>query len=396
MLLPETLRQMAASFGPETAYTVVDGGSVTFTEWDGGANRLARGLVEAGIRPDDRVALHLSTENALRWIVAYAAIHRSGAVAVPLNPRLAPAEVGHMLAHAGAAGVIADGPLVSQDLALAGPGGAAPTIALVVDATPGGPAPVAPDAVGGGTRLVAWGDVSSPDAAALQVPRADDDLADILYTSGTTGRPKGVAVRHVNASLVPPMDPSWSGGAWLHASPMFTFAGLAFVYNPMKLGLRGIYMPKFDAGRWLEVVAAERPVAVFLVPAMTHLLLDHPGFADADLSSIQICAIGSAPLAPFVIELLQEQDARRDGQQQLRDDRGGLGLLHHPQGGGPSAPGLGGSTGAPGRGAHRRPGRRGAPRRRGRRGPAQDPGSHPGVLRRPRGHRRDLGRRVAA
>ena len=306
MLLPETLRQMAERFGTETAYSVVDDGSLTFTEWDDWANRLARGLVEGGIGPDDRVALHLSTENALRWIVAYAAIHRAGGVAVPLNPRLAAAEVGHMLGHAGAVAVIADGELVGQDLALGGTEGAAPTMALVVDATAPGASP-APTKVERGARLATWEEVSSPDAAALQVPRADDDLADILYTSGTTGRPKGVAVRHVNASLVPPMDPSWSGGAWLHASPMFTFAGLAFVYNPMKLGLRGIYMPRFDAGRWLEVVAAEHPVAVFLVPAMTHLLLDHPAFAGADLSSIQICAVGSAPLAPFVVELLQDK-----------------------------------------------------------------------------------------
>jgi acyl-CoA synthetase (AMP-forming)/AMP-acid ligase II len=86
---------------------------------------------------------------------------------------------------------------------------------------------------------------------------------------------------------------------------MFTFAGIALVYTPMKLGLRGIYLPKFDATRWIEVVQAERPVAVFLVPAMTHLLLDHRGFASLDLTSVAMCSVGSAPLAPFVVEQLQ-------------------------------------------------------------------------------------------
>jgi long-chain acyl-CoA synthetase len=73
------------------------------------------------------------------------------------------------------------------------------------------------------------------------------------------------------------------------------------------LGLRGIYQPRFDAGRWLEVVESERPIAVFLVPAMAHLLLEHPNFVTADLSSVQICSVGSAPLAPFVVERLQEK-----------------------------------------------------------------------------------------
>jgi len=341
MLLPQTLRAMAETYGDEVAYSVVDGGSFTFAEWDAQANSLARGLVSLGTVPDDRIAIHVSMENALRWMVAYVAIHRAGAVAVPLNPRLAPAEVRRMLDHCGARGVVVDGPQAVQDADLLSaspdnPGGAKGSgPAFLVDASEGQPrrwpetgapegSPAAPDAEppaapagappgvtsptgAGRTPVVPW-DVALDHASdPIQVPRGDDDLADIIYTSGTTGSPKGVAVRHVNASMVPPGPPSWSGGSWLHSSPLCTFAGLGFVYNPMKLGLRGIYQPRFDAGRWLEVVEKERPVAVFLVPAMTHLLLDHPRFADADLTSIQICAIGSAPLAPFVIERMQEK-----------------------------------------------------------------------------------------
>ena len=304
MLLTESLRQMAASFGGETAYSIVDDGSLTFDEWNAGANCLARGLVEAGIQPDERVAIHLSSDNAVRWLVTYAAVHRAGAVAVPLNPRLAGAEVARMLEHCSARAVVADGELVIGDSALAAEGGAVASLFLVVDATRDGE--VALEGAAAATR-VAWDDVLSDDASEFSVPRTDDDLADIIYTSGTTGRPKGVAVRHANASLMQGATPNWSGEGWLHASPMFTFAGLAFVYNPMLLGLRGIYMPRFDAGRWLEVVETERPVAVFLVPAMTQLLVDHPRFAEADLSSIGLCSVGSAPLAPFLLEQLQER-----------------------------------------------------------------------------------------
>jgi acyl-CoA synthetase (AMP-forming)/AMP-acid ligase II len=130
-------------------------------------------------------------------------------------------------------------------------------------------------------------------------------LADILYTSGTTGRPKGVAVRHSNGQMVGSVEPNWTGGGWLHSSPLFTFAGIALVYTPMKFGLQVIYQPRFDADRWLRVVEEERPVSVFLVPAMAHLLIDHPRFDEADLSCVQLCSVGSAPLAPYVVERLQ-------------------------------------------------------------------------------------------
>jgi acyl-CoA synthetase (AMP-forming)/AMP-acid ligase II len=105
--------------------------------------------------------------------------------------------------------------------------------------------------------------------------------------------------------MIGAVEPNWTGGGWLHASPLFTFAGIALVYTPMKLGLQVIYQPRFDADRWLRVVEEERPVVVFLVPAMAHLLIDHPQFDDADLSSVTMCSVGSAPLAPHVVERLQ-------------------------------------------------------------------------------------------
>jgi len=301
--MDEHLRRMAEEFPDQVAFTVVDVGDLSFVEWDGAANALARALAEGGLPPGGTVAIHLHPEEALRWLVSYAGVHRAGGVAVPLNPRLAAAEVGHMLAHAGAGALIADGELVAQDLGVANE-----ALELVVDATSGsGGGQPAGWGSGKGPKVLSWDEAIAGDRAAMQVPRQDDDLADILYTSGTTGRPKGVAVRHSNASMVGEVPPSWTGGGWLHASPMFTFAGIALVYTPMKLGLRVIYQPRFDATRWMQVVEAERPVAVFLVPAMAHLLIDSPAFDTLDLSSVDLCSVGSAPLAPFVVERLQER-----------------------------------------------------------------------------------------
>ena len=155
--------------------------------------------------------------------------------------------------------------------------------------------------------MVPWSEVIDSPPDYFQTPREPADLADILYTSGTTGHPKAVAVRHDNSSLVPFSEPAWNGGGWMHASPPYTFAGLSFVYTPMKLGMRGLYLPRFDAEQWLDAVEQERPVAVFLVPAMANLLLGHPRFDTAALDSVQICTVGSAPLAPFVLERFQER-----------------------------------------------------------------------------------------
>jgi acyl-CoA synthetase (AMP-forming)/AMP-acid ligase II len=286
---------MAEAFGDETAYRVVGGGTLTFDRWDTDATRLARGLVGAGVAPGDRVAIHLEAPNAVRWMVAYAAIHRAGAVAVPLNPQLSAPEVERMLSHSGAAAVFVEEALVPRHV-VGGP-------TLVVAVPPAGDAGTAASAAG--TRT--WASMLHDDATYFQVPRDRGDLADILYTSGTTGHPKAVAVRHDNASLVPFRTPQWTGGGWLHASPPYTFAGLAFVYTPMRLGLRGIYLPSFDAGTWLDTVESERPGSVFLVPAMATLLLEHERFEGADLSSVQLCTVGSAPLAPRVLERLQDK-----------------------------------------------------------------------------------------
>jgi acyl-CoA synthetase (AMP-forming)/AMP-acid ligase II len=303
-LLTDHLRAQAEAFSDELAYCIVDGGQMTFAQWEGESNRLARVLVALGITKGDRVSIFVSGSEALRFMVAYSAVHKAGAVAVPTNTRLVHAELERLLGHAEVSLVLTDSELAPLTHKVSGSLKNTPHVLV---------AP-APSDRGANDEPWSWGALSDTegneitDSSTFQVALSGEDLADILYTSGTTGTPKGVAIRHRNVALIPGKpNPNYSGQCWLHASPLFTFAGIGFVYNPMQLGLYGIYQPRFDAGRWLEVVEELRPSFVFLVPSMAQLITAHPRFAAADLSSISMCAIGSAPLAPATLRALQER-----------------------------------------------------------------------------------------
>jgi fatty-acyl-CoA synthase len=284
---------MARAHGAAVAYRDLDAGTaITFAEWDRASNRLARALADAGIRAGDRVSIFLPSEEALRWIVAYAAVHKAGAVVVPTNTRLTVPEVTTILGHAEATAMITCGPLLESARSVAA---AVPSLELLVSAG---------DADG---EVRDYDAFLADDDSDFAVARTPDDLADIMYTSGTTGLPKGVAVRHRNVAMIPNNEPNWTGAGWIHGAPMFTFAGIAFIYNPMKMGLVGLYLPRFDAARWLDLVAEERPHMAFLVPAMAELLVAHPRFGEPDLSSLRAVSIGSAPLAPRTLLRLQER-----------------------------------------------------------------------------------------
>ena len=289
----DQLRFMAREHPSAIAYRDLDAQtSITFSEWDAASNQMAHGLINAGIAPGERVSIYLPGDEALRWIVAYAAVHKAGAVAVPTNTRLTIPELTTILGHAEAAALITAGDLVE-------------TARTVRDQTPSIRFVVALTGAGEHRDVLDDAQFLPNDRSEIQVPRSLDDLADIMYTSGTTGSPKGVAVRHRNVAMIPNHEPAWTNNGWIHGAPMFTFAGIAFIFNPMKMGLVGLYLPKFDAGRWLDIVAEEQPSMAFLVPAMAELLVAHPRFSEPDLTSLASVSIGSAPLAPHTLLTLQ-------------------------------------------------------------------------------------------
>ena len=159
-----------------------DDSELTLRAWDADANRLARGLAAAGIRPGDRVVMAIGSRRPFPWLVTYVAIHRAGAVAVPVNTRLAAAELDAIVAHA------------------------EPSLVVTPEAARGGRTRHA--FVARVARLVG---VAPRRCAPLTHQTEPADPVDIMYTSGTTGAPKAV-VAHPAASTAGALP--LAGTAW--------------------------------------------------------------------------------------------------------------------------------------------------------------------------------------
>jgi acyl-CoA synthetase (AMP-forming)/AMP-acid ligase II len=283
-LIPDQLRWAAEHHPDEVGFAVAGVGELSLGRWNADSSAAAQHLVAQGVKPGDRVALLLLPSDALTFVISYAATHKAGGVAVPVNIRLSAAQVAGILDHCEPAVII-----VSAELeGLVTPVARERAHLVVI----GEPAP------GASPWDVLTGDGGDVE---FQVPRQEDDLAEILYTSGTTSAPKGVAIRHSNSALFLRGRPEWSRRPWLHASPMFTFAGLTFVYQPMRLGMSTLYLPKFTTTDWLDLIATAKPKSIFLVPSMVELLLGDPATFEADWSPIEMVSVGSAPIAPSTL-----------------------------------------------------------------------------------------------
>jgi acyl-CoA synthetase (AMP-forming)/AMP-acid ligase II len=267
---------------------LADGSELTFGQWNDQANRLARGLRERGIDRGDRVIIAITPDEPFEWLISYVAVHRAGAVAVPVNTRLTAPELRAILAHAEPTAVLAS--------AAAENGTSWSELTTGIEGL----------AVVGVTGTSEFTDLLHPDASELLDPIGADGDKDVMYTSGTTGDPKGVVVPY-GKSDAEMRESRWSGLGFMTASPFSTTSGILLVDGPARGGLTGWYLPRFDAGTWLAVVAERRPVAAFIVPAMAQLLVAHQDFSTADLSSLVALTIGGAPIAAATLRRLAER-----------------------------------------------------------------------------------------
>jgi fatty-acyl-CoA synthase len=271
----------------------MDGSAVAFRQDDRAldyatlaqrVDALAGGLADLGVRRGDRVA-YLGPNDIATFETFFAA-GRLGAIFVPLNIRLAAAEIAYMLADCGAS-VLVHGPHQADLVAAADPTNHG--VRHVVPLTgPDGDSPY--------ERLVAAGT-----GAARQATDVDlDDDALILYTSGTTGRPKGAVLTHRaitfnTVNQLAHVDVLRSDIV-LCTAPLFHVTGLGQVSLPTLFkGGTVVVAPKFDPAWLLRTVGEQRIVAFSAVPTMLQMLCESPEWADADLSSMRYVIYGGSP-----------------------------------------------------------------------------------------------------
>ncbi|MET8559272.1 FadD3 family acyl-CoA ligase [Streptomyces flaveolus] len=320
--IPELVRSAAERYADTEA--VVEGRTrITYAELGTRVERAAAACLASGVEVGDRVAVW--APNTLDWIVAALGAVSAGAVLVPLNTRLKGTEAADVLRRGGARLLFVTGTFLGTSY-VASLRRAAGT-AAVGETTPGtGPLPALPAL----DRVVVLSDEAPPDfdtwkdflAAGEGVPGSEvtarerrltgSTLSDIVFTSGTTGRPKGAMTTHSQTLRA---YETWADLAGLSRSdrylivnPFFhTFGYKAGVLACLMRGATMIPQPVFNVDTALANIAAERISVLPGPPTLHQSLLDHPARDAHDLSSLRLVVTGAAAVPLSLVERLREE-----------------------------------------------------------------------------------------
>ena len=302
--IPAMLARAVAQFPGREA--IIDGRlRWTFAELGEETYRCAAAMIASGVQRGDRVAVW--APNGHRWVVAALGAVTAGATLVPVNTRYKGDEAGWILGQSGARLLLVENGFLGHDY-----------LAMLREAAPGLP---------GLSEIITLNDAGELpwpqflDRAAT-VPRSgvlaraaavtEDDLSDMFFTSGTTGRPKGVMTAHGQNLRV--FD-AWAAGVglrpgdrYLLVNPMFhTFGYKAGVLACLMQGATMLPQPVFDAGEALRLIAQERVTVLPGPPTLYASLLDHPARAGRDLSSLRLAVTGASVVPVALVERLRAE-----------------------------------------------------------------------------------------
>lgn len=279
------------------------------------SRELAKGLVALGIEPGERVCVW--ADNRPDWIPLQFALARIGAVLVTANTALVESEIAYLLKQSRCASVIAapgiQGAEYFRALARIVEGGEHEELRHVVSLEPGAHADKAPDGALSLDELVAGGRaVDDEEIARRTAATSVGDPANIQYTSGTTGFPKGVVLTHENL-----VENAWTVSQVIGVNdsdrlllqvPLFhCFGCVVSVLGATTHAIPMVALERFDPLRSLEAIQAERATLAYGVPTMFGAMLNHPRFAEFDTSSLRSGIMGGAMCpAPLMRRIIDE------------------------------------------------------------------------------------------
>lgn len=288
-----TMLRESASTAPDAPLLFAGDRAMSYSEIDTRSGSVAAGLLESGLQPGDKVAVQLP--NLAEFVLTYFGILKAGLTMVPLNPLFTAREVEYHLTDSDSRMLITS----AFSLTSAVDGAAAANVAdvIVVGAEP--PA---------GTR--GFDVLLGEDSGELH-PTNADDTAVLLYTSGTTGRPKGAELTHfelyMNCTIAPQLFGIQSDDVFLGALPLFHVFGLSSVLNAaVRYGAAIALVPRFEPESVLDVIEKHRVTAIAGVPTMYVALLG-TDISGRDLSSLRAAVSGGASIPGEVIRSFEEK-----------------------------------------------------------------------------------------
>ena len=279
---------IANAICPERDCIVFEGRRWTYAQINERVNHLANALAKLGIKKGDRIGiLHV---NCNQYIETYFAVAKLGAIFVPLNFRAKADELTYMIANAEAKSLFVGSrylDVVNTMLPQL------PTIkqCILIDSNNGGKM-YYEDLLGSASSDEFMGEIG------------DEDITILLYTAGTTGRPKGVPLRHSAFGTyvldnVDPASPDIEERNLLTV-PLYHVAGIQAMLAAIYGGRTLVLMRQFEVKEWLQTIHREKATRAMLVPTMLKRVIDDPDFSQYDLSSLKVITYGAAPM-PFEV-----------------------------------------------------------------------------------------------